>query len=220
MRWADIPEPVNGEIVCSVGPFLKPEQLALQMARVTQIVVHGSEMKGGLLLHGALAKWRENGVILAGPAGVGKSTASRRLPPPWTALSDDTTLIVKAGDGSYWAHPWPTWSRIGRGATRETWDVQHAARLRLICMLAQSEADGMHEMPYLQAISELVDIAGQAFVILANGLDPATYRRINLTRFHNAEKIAKRVPVFRLQASRTGRFWGLIEKALGLQVPR
>jgi SynChlorMet cassette protein ScmC len=214
IRWAAIPEPAKSEIACSVGPFQKPQQLALQMARVAQIVVQGAEMKGGLLLHGALAEWKGNGVILAGPAGVGKTTAVGRLPFPWRALSDDAALVVKARDGAYWAHPWPTWSRIGRGATRVTWDVQHAVRLRLICMLEQGKRDKMDELSYLPAISELVDIAGQAFVILANGVDITAYRRINLTRFHNAEKIVKRVPVFRLQASRDGRFWKEIEKHL------
>jgi len=214
VRWADLPEMRKSGVFCRVGPFAKPGKLALQMARISQIVVSGSERKGGLLLHGALAEWNGQGVILAGPGGVGKSTAIGRLPRPWLALSDDAALIVRAPEGSYWVHPWPTWSRIGRGKENPSWDVQKAVQLKLIFILTQNKRDGMRELPYLQAFSELVDSAGQASVILANGLEISAYRRINLTRFHNAEAIAKRVPVFRLQASLDGKFWKGIEKTL------
>lgn len=215
VRWPEIPRGNDFKISCRVGPFPTPAKLALQLARIAQVVVQGSEGRGGLLVHGALAEWKGNGVILAGPGGVGKSTASRRLPKPWRSLSDDTALIAKAADGSYWAHPWPTWSRIRRGAAHRSWDVQKAVKLKLICMLEQKRLDRMEKLPYLQAISELVDIAGQAFVIVANGLDIAAFRRVNLARFHNTERIAKHVPVFRLEISRHGRFWEVIEDHLG-----
>jgi len=212
VRWTEIPQGSGIKISCRVGSFATPAKLALQMARIAQIVAYGSETKGGLLVHGALAEWEGHGVILAGPGKVGKSTASRRLPSTWRSLSDDMTLIVKAADGSYWAHPWPTWSRIRRRKTQQSWDVQKAVKLKLICMLAQSKMDRMHDLPYLQAISELVDIAGQAFVLLANGLDIAAYRRANLVRFGNAEAIARQIPIHRLRISRKGAFWRLIEK--------
>lgn len=214
VRWTDIPHQEIPKIACRVGPFPNPDKLALQMARIVHIVVHNSEMRGGLLVHGALAEWNGMGVILAGPGGVGKSTAVGRLPRPWRALSDDATMIVKAQDGTYWAHPWPTWSRIRSGEANQSWDVQKAVRLKLICMLAQGNQDRLHELPYLQAISELVDIASQTFVILANGLDIGAIRRINVLRFHNAATIAKLVPIFRLNFSLAGKFWKEIEKDL------
>lgn len=214
VRWREIPRGNDFKISCRVGPFPTPTKLALQLARIAQVVVQGSEGRGGLLVHGALAEWQGNGVILAGPGGVGKSTASRRLPLPWRSLSDDAALIVKAADGSFWAHPWPTWSRIRRGAAHQSWDVQKAVKLKLICMLAQKKRDRMEKLSYMQAISELVDISGQSFVIVANGLGIAAYRRANLARFHNAEKIAKNVPVFRLEICRHGRFWEALEDHL------
>ena len=70
--------------------------MTLQLMRVSQIVANASEEKGGLLVHGALVEWNGTGVILAGPGGVGKTTASKRLPSTWRSLSDDTALIVKS----------------------------------------------------------------------------------------------------------------------------
>ena len=92
-------------------------------------MANSSEKNGGLLVHGALAEWNGIGVILAGPGGVGKTTASKRLPRPWRSLSDDNTLIVKSPDGTYWAHPWPTWSRYRQGDMSGSWDVQAAVKL-------------------------------------------------------------------------------------------
>lgn len=72
----------------------------------------------------------------------------------------------------------------------------------------------MEELPCLQAISELAEIARQAFVIMANGPDFAAYRRASLARFRNAETIARHVPAFRLEISCHARFWKAIENSL------
>jgi SynChlorMet cassette protein ScmC len=188
--------------------------MAFQLARVSHVPVYYSEMNGGLLVHGALAERNGVGVILAGPGGVGKTTASKRLPRPWRSLSDDNTLIVKSPDGTYWAHPWPTWSRYKEGDMSGSWDVQTAVRLDLICMLRQAGSDLLLPLPIRQVISELVDVSGQTFFIMANGMHKDAIRRINLMRFHNAVAISKRVPVCGLEISRNGKFWKKIEKNL------
>ena len=58
--------------------------------------------RDGLFLHGALAERNGFGVILAGPSGVGKTTASVRLPSPWRpglpgASSGKATILVACG---------------------------------------------------------------------------------------------------------------------------
>jgi SynChlorMet cassette protein ScmC len=214
LRWKSLPVVRENKIDCRLGPGNSPERMTLQLERLAHVIAHGSEKRGGLLVHGALAEWRGIGVILAGPGGVGKSTACGRLPCPWRSLSDDSSLIVKAADGTYWAHPWPTWSRLRQGDMSCSWDVQAAVKLGLICMLSQCRENRIRRLGSRQAISELVDVSGQTLVVMANGMSPDALCRINLMRFHNAVAIAKEVSICRLDISRSGKFWKEIEKFL------
>jgi SynChlorMet cassette protein ScmC len=214
IRWRDFPAEHANEIACRAGPVHTPEKMAFQLTRISYVVANSSEKNGGLLVHGALAEWNGIGVILAGPGGVGKTTASKRLPRSWRSLSDDTTLIVKSADGKYWAHPWPTWSQYRQGNMSGFWDVQSAVKLRLICMLRQGKDDRVCLLPVRQAITELVEVSGQSFFKMANGMSKDTIRRLNLMRFGNAIEISKNIPVCRLEMSLDGKFWNEIEKFL------
>jgi SynChlorMet cassette protein ScmC len=211
IRWSDMPGDREHEITCHLGPVSTPEKMVLQLTRISQIVASASEKYGGLLVHGALAEWNNIGVILAGPGGVGKTTASKRLPLPWRSLCDDVTLIVKAQDGTYWAHPWPTWSQYRQGDLNGSWDVQSAVKIGLICMLSRNIKDRVFQLPIRQAISELVDVSGQTFFIMANGMDKDAIRRLNLVRFYNAVAISQKIPVCRLDIGLKGNFWDEIE---------
>jgi len=215
IAWRDFPAERSGKILCRLGPFSTKQLLGFQILRLSRVVAHYCEKAGGLLLHGALAAREGSGVVLAGPGGVGKTTAIRRLPPPWRALSDDATLIVRGPDGTYWAHPWPTWSRVRRGELKASWNVQRAVKLGLIGMLSQGKPDRMSAMSYLRAVSELVDVSGQASHNLFIDMDVDARKRINRMRFHNAEAIAREIPIMRLEISRNGRFWEVIEEHLG-----
>lgn len=95
-----------------------------------------------------------------------------------------------------------------------SWDVQAAVRLKAIFMLTQAERDRVSLLSIHQAISELVDVSGQTFFIMANDMGKDAIRRINLIRFHNAVTISKKVPICGLQISRNGKFWEEIEKFL------
>jgi SynChlorMet cassette protein ScmC len=211
IRWRDMPVEHLNETKCHLGPISTPEKTVLQLMRISQVVANASEKNGGLLVHGALAEWNGTGVILAGPGGVGKTTASRRLPPPWRPLSDDTALIVRSPNGMYWAHPWPTWSQYRQGDMSGSWDVGAAIKLGLICMLRQGPDDRISSLPLRQVISELVDVSGQSFFIMANGMNKDAVRRLNLMRFHNAVDISKKIPVCRLDIGLKGNFWDEIE---------
>jgi SynChlorMet cassette protein ScmC len=211
IRWKDMPIEHADEVSCLVGPYSTPEKTVFQLTRVSQIVANASEKKGGLLVHGALAEWNGIGVIMAGPGGVGKTTASNRLPHPWCSLSDDNTLIVKSPDGTYWAHPWPTWSQYRQGDMCGSWNVQAAVKLGLICMLRQGKNDLLCPFPVLQIISELVDVSGQASWYLPMEMNRNAIRRINLIRFHNAIEIGNHIPVCRLEISLGGKFWEELE---------
>ena len=68
-----------------------------QLARLSACIARETLPNGGVMLHGGLATVPlapgPGGVLLAGRSGVGKSTASRRLPPTWRSLADDVTLV-------------------------------------------------------------------------------------------------------------------------------
>ncbi len=81
-------------------------------------------------------------------------------------------------------------------------------------MMTQNKKDRVSSLSTRQAISELVDVSGQTFFIMANGMDKDAIRRINLMRFENAITMSKRVPIRRLEISRNGKFWKEIEKFL------
>ena len=68
--------------------------LALQLIHISLAVCLRTQACGAVLLHGALAQRDGQGVILASPGGIGKTTASRRLSPPWHSLSDDASLVM------------------------------------------------------------------------------------------------------------------------------
>lgn len=208
----ELPKEQDGKIRLDLGPVSSPRGMGLQLLRLARVVAHGCEQNGGLWVHGALVEWQGEGVILAGPGGVGKSTAAGRLPLPWHALSDDMCLIAKSVSGEYQVHPWPTFSRVRLGDFSGKWDVQRAVPLRMICMLFQHETDRLKPLSFHQAVSELVDVSGQTGVYLTAELDQEVVREVNVTRFHNAVEMAREVPVYRLNISLKGRFWEEIER--------
>jgi len=210
----DFPIELEGRTICEAGPMTSQRKMGLAMIRAAGVVARGCERNGGLLVHGALVEKNGTGVILAGPGGVGKSTAAGRLPAPWRALSDDMCLIVKGRDGGYWAHAWPTLSRLRLGDLQGAWDVSQAVPVALICMLSQYEKDQLEFLSHNQAVSELVDVSGQTLVYATGGMDDDVVREVNLARFHSAVEVAKVLPVYRLRISLNGRFWEELDELL------
>ncbi|MDD8025697.1 MAG: SynChlorMet cassette protein ScmC [Acidobacteriota bacterium] len=210
----------NGGVVISIlrasafwgGPYINLTRLSLIMARQAQA-------GGGVLLHGALAERDGLGVILAAAGGTGKTTASHRLPAPWRSLCDDTTLVVRDPHGSYWAHPWPTWSRFLDGEPGGTWDVQSAVPLKGIFFLARAAEDRAERLGLGHSVSMLVECAGQASMVMALGLSPEELRAHHLERFNNLCALARITPAHRLHISLTGAFWREMERTL-MGIPR
>jgi len=211
--WTRIPTANNGTIICSVAPPISSDILALQMTRVATVIALDVQRRGGLLVHGALAERDGYGVILAGPGGIGKTTASQRLPLPWHSLSDDTTLIIRDDDGKYWGHPWPTWSRFMFGKSGGTWDVQHRVPLKGIFFLSQAQEDqAMPEVP-ARSICLLVEFSGkQVSGMMSYGMNQDEKRELHLNRFDNICALVQAVPCYSLHLSLTGSFWDEIER--------
>lgn len=212
--WRCLPGEKSGVISCPIGRFHDADSLLFQLTRVSQLLALPFEKQGGLLIHGALAALAGQGVILAGHSGSGKTTVSNRLPAPWRSLCDDVTLIERKRDGEYWAHPWPTWSRIARRDRSGAADVCKAVRLHAVFVLNKGNPDNVTPIVYHDAIPQLLEFNREASAVLTMGMEPHAQRPLRIHRFGNICMLARQIPVFALQHSLEGRFWKNIEKIL------
>jgi SynChlorMet cassette protein ScmC len=208
--------PTKGEdlFISVLLPFDHSDGLYIQLVRLSLIFAREAQASGGVLIHGALVERDGIGVILAAPGGTGKTTASNRLPAPWSPLCDDTTLVVRDPQGNYWAHPWPTWSRFLDGGPGGTWDVQRAVPLKRIFFLSRALEDRVEPVGAGQAVSLLVECAKQASELMVEGLGKEETRSLHLERFNNLCALSRVVRAHLLHVSLTGAFWHEIEQAL------
>jgi SynChlorMet cassette protein ScmC len=171
--------------------------------------------RGGLPFHAAFLEHQGQGVILAAAGETGKSTCSRRVPPPWRARCDDEGLVVLSPEGRYLAHPFPTWTDYLWERAENTWKVEEAMPLAGIFFLEQAPNDDVLPLEGAQAAIAAVNSAGQIMARFLSWCDAASAREVRGTVFANACELVKQVPTFRLRVSLTGRFWEKIEAALG-----
>ena len=212
--WTRIPSADDGAITCPIQPPLDADILAMQMMRIAAVIALDVERQGGLLLHGALVERDGHGVILAGPSGAGKTTATQRLSRPWRSLSDDATLVIRDKQGKYYAHPWPTWSRFLSGKSGGVWDVQDGVPLKGIFLLNQTQDDQIIPVNFAQAVCLLVESVEQASCMLSRGMNKDEERNLRLNRFDNICALAQVVTYHFLHLSLTGCFWREIERVI------
>ncbi len=201
-------------LTCRLGPALNQVAEVFRMDRVTTAIAERSLARGGLLLHAAMAVRDGAGFILAGPSGVGKSTASRRLPAPWRSLSDDCTFVVRDPDGLYWAHPWPTWSLLRDKGLVASWPLERAVPLKALLFLRQSASDAIEPVTATPAAALIMESAHLLARVLMFVPDTGASRAVCLKYLRAARALAAAVPAFRLSVSPTGRFWEEIERAV------
>ncbi len=209
--------PGEGPLQCWLPPRLNPVLGMIQMTEVARRIALSDLNHGSMLIHGALAEYLGGGIIMAGRGGIGKSTASSRLPEPWHSLSDDTTLVVRDESGQYWAHPWPTWSRFNDGGPGGTWTAEHAVPLRAVFFLDRSSSDRLTPVSATQATALIVesetDLAYHMSYLRVYNPDAA--RTLFGEGIRAAKALARAVPAFSLELSPDGRFWELIQEVLG-----
>lgn len=201
-------------VICIVNPAKNSDMLALQLMRLSLIIGRLAQFNGGLLIHGALAELDGVGVILAGPGGAGKTTASQRLPASWRSLSDDCTLVVRNKQGEYRAHPWPTWSEFMFGGPGGTWDVQASVRLKNIFFLTPDPEDRTEQLGVGASVCLIVNSAEQAWGQIPPRIGKDEVLAMRLQRFNNICSLAKVVPCYILRMSMDGLFWNEIARVI------
>ena len=194
-------------------------QLYYTFIQMMKIIHRDVLARDGFFLHGALAERNGFGVILAGPSGVGKTTASLRLPSPWRSLSDDMTLVVRDDQGRYWGHPWPTWSFFSESNNSgRQWEVSYAVPLKGLFFLSQSREDRAERIGAGQATGMLLETARQASSPLVNRNSKDNLTAMNLQLFNNACIMAKSMRSFILNVSLNGQFWKEMDIALNTSI--
>jgi hypothetical protein len=211
----------HGGEVCVVNPGVGRNSLTSTVRQIAAVVGWDVQRSGGALLHSALAVWHGRGVILAGSGGAGKTTASRRLPPPWRSLCDDLTLVVRDRQAAYWAHPWPTPSSFMYERPGTTCDVQHGVPLAGIFFLERALADRVEPVAggraaglLLRAAEEVLMTVEQRTGPIVRGSVVEDVRALRLERFDNLCTLVRTVPVYSLHLGLTGPFWQDMEHAL------
>jgi len=196
---------------CVLRPSRQEDALFCHFLDVSLALARDMRDQGAMLVHGALAERGGKGVLLCAPGGVGKTTASRRLPPPWVSLCDDTTLLRPGGTGAFRAHPWPTWSNFLPGGPGGRWNVQYSVPLAGIYFLARATDDRAERLGSGRALAMLADATQQAMRVMERGLSDDEVRASRLERFGHLCAMAKTVPAFRLHISLNGTFWECLD---------
>ena len=200
--------------LCTIGVSKEFKIHPILLIKVSGLIVEDSESRGGILIHGALIARDGCGVILAGPGGRGKTTASRRLPDNWQSFCDDATLVVPDKNGQYWAHPYPTWSNLLLYGLGESWDMQYAVPLKGIFFLEQDQIDSFKSLSIAQNVCSLLSSTEQNSWLMPRHSEKVILRKLRLQRFDNICSLAESVPAYVLRLSKTGAFWNEIEQAL------
>jgi len=170
---------------------------------------------GGLPLHTALLQRGAWNVLLAAPAGTGKSTCCRRLPAGWKAICDEEVVLALSSDGTWHAHPFPTWSDIVERQLDHTWDVSQHFPVSAVFLLEQGETDAVEPIGVGGAILFLTRRAREKCFLFDWRLGSQEERSFRRKLFENVCAFARAVPAYRLIVNAEGRFWEEMEKAMG-----
>ncbi|MEI8348611.1 MAG: SynChlorMet cassette protein ScmC [Candidatus Omnitrophota bacterium] len=201
-------------IICQLSGQSIYEVDINKMSLSLHVIYQKAIEKEGLPLHAGLVEKEEMGVVLAAPGSTGKSTCCRRIPFPWHALCDDETLLVRDVQGSFYAHPFPTWSEYLCKRSERTWNVERRIPLSAIFFLAQSETEELAAITQAESAAFLHQLSLQIYGRGLKRLKASEGKKQSRCLFDNACQLAKSLPAYMLRVSREGRFWEKMEEAL------
>jgi len=166
---------------------------------------------GGGIFHGGLAALENRGYLFTAPPGGGKTTALARMPSPWKTFSDDTALVWPVGNGTFRATPLPTWSvllaRNKAIPSINRWAIATASEVAGVILLRKAGQERASLLQPIEAAHHLYRAFSEHPRVVSNR-DPF---RKNL--FHTACNLAKAVPSWELELTRSGRFWDHLQDA-------
>jgi len=165
-------------------------------------------LSGGFPVHGGLI---DNGCILAGNSGSGKSTCCRRS--PWSALCDDTSLIIKTKSG-YLAHPWPSWGDYIQRNMNTTFPVEKSIPLKALFIVQKEKINKAIPLKISESVLQIYNFALQRIHVEINQIDKRRALKIKTQLFKNIWKLLEIIPAFTLKATLQGKFWKEMEGVL------
>lgn len=204
------------EAVVEVDPELlaHPEIRIIAMWTALRPIQFHAVAAGGGPFHATLAAHEGRGVLIAAPAGMGKSTCYRRLPPPWEPLCDDFALVVSCGEGRYRAHPFPTFSEYLESKSSRTWPSPRSVPVDAVFFLEHGLTDHVAPLATHLVPTMVFDAQQQLLSTVLSRLNPVVAQDLRARLFENACAMAGALPAYRLTATLTGRFWEHIEAVL------
>ncbi len=163
--------------------------------------------------HGVLAEFEGKGVIVSGPSGIGKSTASRRLPEPWRVLADDCMIVQKLADGFH-AAPVPTWSLFyTANCESRSFACDRQVKVDTLFLLDRGP-DHAEPIDRKQAIVGFTRSVGDMTKIMTGRLPGAERKNVFDRGFAMAADLAGTLRVRHLFATLEGKFWTAMEETL------
>jgi len=206
--------PLGTEAICELPEVGSIENDIMMMSESLLPLYRQTIAAGGIPMHAALIAYSEQGLIIAAPGGIGKSTCCRRLPPTWNPLCDDETLILPDPSKSFFAHPFPTWSEHLCGGSSRTWNVHSRIPLHAVFFLSQATKDEVVPVSEMEAAIRIYQSAAEVCGRMWCDMDSPAQRGLRTELISNACRLAKAVPVFALHARLTGRFWEHMDRVL------
>lgn len=171
---------------------------------------------GGLPLHAALVRRGAQNMLLAAPAGTGKSTCCRNLPATWEAICDEEVILIPFSDGAWHTYPFPTWSDIVERKLDRNWDVKQHVPASAVFFLEQGEIDSVEPVGLGEATLFLTQRAREKCFFHDWGLEPHEARIFREQIFENICSLAAAIPTYKLVATRNGRFWEKMERVINV----
>lgn len=191
---------------CRISLPALPFQIPLDL------VLHDIVQMGGAIVHGGLASYNSQGVLLTAPPSGGKTTAFSTTPTNWQLESDDAALVWPVAENKFLISPLPTWSvLLGINPQLDRivqWQVGINFSLAGVFFLEKAVAIVLTHQRPLEAVFPLYRALSEYPTVI---MGRAPYR-VNL--FSAAAALARAVPAWSLQLPREGNFWPLLEEEL------
>ena len=173
------------------------------------MIIEDIVARGGGLIHGGLASYRDSGLLFLAPPSGGISTTLSTAPTDWRVLSDDAALIWPDNDSGWHASPLPAWGNML--GSEEVWryrDLALGSQVQLKGILSLEKALEIH-LQSMDAVNLLPSLY-RAFGEYPAAIIGSGQRWEPL--FRMAAQMVRDLPGWQLQLPRHGDIWPLLSR--------